>query len=311
MISTGKVQQATCLIFLAGFVCFFTWSVEARAQDWQPVTDPVQIFQEGYIQVVSASEEKQSRYKALRAATVIAQRDLLEALQGLKVSGETTVKDGMLSSETVNSSVKGYLRGAVKCGEKYYSQLGYGEVCMRLNLRGKGAAYDVILPLMQKEGVVKPSTSRYSASGFVPQVMGGKDTVHPSLQAQTASQPQVAKPSELAAPSDGLILDLEGKGFKPALANRIMTEKEEVVFDPSTIVPMILAERGCGGFTNKIDKAKGLLSSWGSKEPMVIQAVSVNKGTDAVIDGDAAAAIYTHNQKTSFLSQAKVVFVIH
>ena len=88
----------------------------------------------------------------------------------------------------------------------------------------------------------------------------------------------------------------------------ILTDKNEVVFDPSKIVSSVLLERGCGGFTNDENKAKALLQSWGSN--MYIRAKGVVKFTDAQVGSDEAAAIFTHNQKTNFLAQAKVVFLL-
>ena len=314
----------------------------ASAQDWREVRDPSSIMEEGYIQVIGSSEERQTRYRALRAATVVAQRDLLESFQGLTVAGSTTVADGMLESDTIATQVKGYLRGAVKCGEKYNGEKGYAEVCMRLYIRGKGGAYDVILPLLSKEGLLaraapqapefvpeKPASAPQHPEfvpeppPVIPQVIdrqpGAEQAASgapasaetPLAASETTQSVQVAPPSQLVNPSDGLVLDVGGLGFKPAIVNRVVTEKGDVVFGPSRVVNSVLIERGCGGFTNQIDKAKGLLATWGSNNPMHLKAVKVQRGTDAVIGVDEAAALYTHDQKTSFLSQAKVVFVIN
>ena len=117
--------------------------------EWKSITDPVQIFEEGYIQVVGVSEEGQSRYKAMRAATVVAQRDLLEIMEGLRLSCQNTVKDVMLQSDDIRTSITGFLRGAIKCGEKYHNDRRYAEVCLKLHIRGKGGLYDVILPLIK------------------------------------------------------------------------------------------------------------------------------------------------------------------
>jgi len=107
------------------FLGVFVLTVGAWADDgWQSITDPVRVFEEGYIQVTGASEEGQSRYRAMRAATVVAQRDLLEILEGLRLYGETTVKDGMLHSDNIRTTIQGFLRGAVKCGERFHGNRG-------------------------------------------------------------------------------------------------------------------------------------------------------------------------------------------
>lgn len=281
------------------------------AQGWEEITTPVKIFEEGYIQVIGLSEEGQSRFRAIRAAEVDAQRKLLEIIQGLSLYGETTVRDGMLQSDVVRTTVRGFLRGAVKCGEKYYPDRGYAEVCMRLYIRGRGGMYDVILPLMKKEKLLPPPLPEYKPK-LIPKVVeeGKKEVVVPEKKEEAPSKPEVAAPSELKTVYDGLIVDVRNFNFKPALVNRIITEKKEVVFDPSKIASNILIERGCGGFTTDLGKAKALLASWGSKNPMVVKAVGVYKSTDAEVSSDDAAAIFVHDQKSNFLAEARVVFLL-
>lgn len=285
---------------------------------WETVKDPVKIFEEGYIQVVGASEEGQTRYKAVRAAEVLAQRQLLEILQGINLYGATTVKDGMLRSDAVVSTVEGFLRGAVRCGETFHADKGYAEVCMRLNIRGKGGLYDIILPVMQDKQLWPEQKPAYQPA-LIPKAVETK-----TPEGKTASQapaqkveekapaaaPEVARPSELTKVFDGLILDVREFQFRPALVNRIITDKDEIVFDPSKVVSTVLVERGCGGFTTDAGKAKALLQSWGCQNPMELKVKAVVKLTDAQVGTDDAAAIYVHDQKSSILAQAKVVFLL-
>ena len=298
------------LIMVGIFLCGFFGLV--NAQGWETIKDPTKIFEEGYIQVVGISEEGQSRYRALRSAEVVAQRELLEILQGLHLYGETTLKDGMLQSDVIRTRVQGFLRGAVKCGEKYYPDRGYAEVCLRLYIRGKGGMYDIILPLLKEEGFTPPSLSQYKPKMIIkemptqPKAESKVETPKP----MEGKKPEVAAPSQLKVVYDGLIIDVRNYAFKPALVNRIITEKNEVIFDPSKIVSNILVERGCGGFTTDLAKAKALLASWGSKNPMIIKAIGVYKFTDVKVSSDDAAAIYVHDQKSNFLAQAKVVFLL-
>ncbi len=297
--------------FILGIMLFF--SVSAMAQDqWQPVTDPVKVFSEGYIQVIGASEEGQSRYRAIRAATVVAQRDLLEVLQGITLYGTTTVRDGMLQSDNIRTTVHGILRGAVKCGEKYYPNRGYAEVCMRLYLRGHGGLYDVILPLLKEEGLLPPPRPTFKPK-MIPKVMNAPTPVPSATTPTTPSvpkKPEVITPSKMKNPYDGVIVDVREFPFRPALVNRILTAQGEIIFDPSKIVSSILVERGCGGFTNNESKAMALLKTWGAKNPMKIKAIKVLKNTDVEVGKDDAALIFTSNERTQFLNQARVVFLL-
>ena len=124
------------------------------------------------------------------------------------------------------------------------------------------------------------------------------------------AKPEVKAPSELTHPHDGLIIDARSFKFRPALVNRVLTEKDEVVFEPSKIASTVLVERGCGGFTTDDGKAKALLESWGSKNPMIIKCTDVQKFTDAKISQDDAAAVYVNDQKSNLLAQARVVFIL-
>ncbi|HHL33173.1 MAG TPA: hypothetical protein ENJ30_02280 [Desulfobulbaceae bacterium] len=300
----GAVILCVCMLHVA-------WA----QKDMQAVTTPVKIFQKGYIQVIGGSEEGQSRYRASRAAEIVAQRDLLEILQGLRLSGTSSVKDGMLQSDEINTSVQGFLRGAIKCGEKYHSDKGYAEVCMRLNIRGQGGLYDIILPLLKDNKLVpnnKPAFKPPTAK-LIPEEVNFQSPRQKTEKKSSEAAEQKMKveaPSKLTEPYDGLIVDTRNFQFRPALVNRIMTEKEQVVFEPSNIQSNVLVERGCGGFTTNDNKAKALLESWGSKNPMIVKCVGVEKNTDAKISQDDAAAVYVNNQKSNLLAQARVVFVL-
>ena len=295
----------------------------AWAQDgMQSITDPVKVFETGYLQVVGVSEEGQSRYQALRAAQIVAQRDILEALKGLNLYGTTSVKDGMLGSDEINTTVNGFLHGAVKCGQNFNAAKGYAQVCMRLNIRGKGGLYDIILPLMQKDNMMPEEKQAFNPGNrpLIPQVVSptpnpsnGKPAPaapSPIPEPPKETKPEVKAPSELAHPYDGLIVDARDFKFRPALVNRVLAEGDEVIFEPSRIQSNILVERGCGGFTTDDGKARALLESWGSKNPMMIKCTDVKKFTDAKISKDDAAAIYVNDKKSNLLAQARVVFLL-
>ncbi len=313
------------IVALLTMLAFFTPGLWAQDNTWQSVIDPVQVFEEGYIQVVGISEEGQSRYKAMRAATVVAQRDLLEIIEGLRLSGETTVKDGMLQSDDIRTTINGFLRGAVKCGEKYHNDRRYAEVCMKLHIRGKGSLYDVILPLIKEKKIrsVMPDLPRDAYKPkMIPKVIGAEvvqETVQKTTQkgdklSETVTE-TVAIVKEVPAVTaavvfDGLIVDVRDFQFRPALVNTVVTDGDKVVFDPSKILSAILVERGCGGFTTDPNKAKALLESWGCKNPMIVKGLGVVKMTNAKVSSDDAAAIYLSDQKSNLLAQAKVVFLL-
>lgn len=297
------------------------------------VVNPDEIFQKGYIQVIGESEAGQSRYRAKRAAEVVAQRRLLEIFQGLRLSGESTVRDGMLTSERIKTSVEGTLRGAVPCGESFDRTEGYARVCLKLNLHGHDSVYsafeDVILKSPQELKLREiPAFKPDSVPDIVP-VPVVEETPAVKVETPKVETPaEVEKPvvaetpmptTEAAAekikdavktPIDGIIVDVRDFDFKPALVNRILTENNEVLFDPSKVLNQVLIERGCGGYTTDLQKAKALLESWGSKSPMILKGKTVQNVTDAVVSVDDAAAVFAYDQQYNMLAQARVVFVL-
>ncbi|WP_432735903.1 hypothetical protein [Maridesulfovibrio sp. FT414] len=310
------------------------------------VVNPDEVFQKGYIQVIGESEAGQSRYRAKRAAEVVAQRRLLEIFQGLRLSGQTTVRDGMLTNENIKTTVEGTLRGAVPCGEAFDRTEGYARVCLRLNLHGHDSVYsafeDIILKSPQELKVrdipaFKPDADKLPAVLPLPvetkpevQVAAPADEDKPAAVVEekpaAVVEEQVAvveeKPlptTEEAAskiqeavktPIDGIIVDVRDFDFKPALVNRILTENNEVLFDPSKVLNQVLIERGCGGYTTDLQKARALLESWGSKSPVVLKGRTVQNVTDAVVSTDDAAAVFAYDQQYNLLAQARVVFVL-
>jgi hypothetical protein len=274
-------NQLNCFLscIIITFCCLFLSSDTIFAQECEEVRVPQAMFQEGYIQVVGLSANGQSRYDAFTAAKVVAQKELLEVLEGVTITGNTTIQKGNNQSQVIRASTSGFLRGAIKVGQKYYPDEGYGEVCLRLYIRGRGSAYEILLPKFKDEGIIKTSVQKY--------------------------KPQLFKPGK-----DGLIIDLRGKNFRPALINQIVTNRGKLIYDPSNIAPSVLAERGCGGYSNDIRKAVVILKEWGVKEPIIIKAEGVKNKTNALISSQDAETVLVENNKNNFLAQAKVVFVL-
>jgi hypothetical protein len=109
---------------------------------------------------------------------------------------------------------------------------------------------------------------------------------------------------------DGLILDVRGHPFRPALINRIVTRDGETLYDPATVPPEVLALSGAAGYTNDVGKAKALLKERGSTNPALVRADALVRATDVVVGPADAVAIFAANQENSFLERAMIVFVL-
>ncbi len=277
------------IIMVPLFVVIFAFAQGARCASEEPVlvTDPVDAVIKGSIIVKgegAAPADRplspgQKRILALRAAKVVAVREAAEVLNGMSVSGETTVMSAATQSDAVRSTVQGIVRGAQVIKEAYDPLSEIAVVFVSVPLTGPNGVYARLLPQV------------------IPAVLTGP-----------AYQPSVV----MAPPSDrdGLILDVTELPFRPALINRVLAENGEVIYDPTKVAQNILVERGAAEYTNDVGKARALLGERGAQNPLVVRAVSVVKNTDVVVSPDNAGEIFTSNQKKNYLEGAKVVFVL-
>ncbi|MBI3398744.1 MAG: hypothetical protein HY026_05885 [Deltaproteobacteria bacterium] len=278
--------------FIIAFAFLFLIRPVIAMAELPPLTtDPSQAFITGNITVKGEGaaptdrplSAAQKRILAIRAAKVIALRELAEILEGVAVSGETILKDAATQSDTIRATVQGMIKGAKVVQEAYDPLTEMGAVYVSISMHGSNGVAGQLLPQLL------PTLPPPQAPVYIPPA------------APVAEPPQ---------PYDALILDLKEHQFKPALINRILAQNGEILYDPTKIAQNVLVERGAGDYTNDVGKAKAILSERGSKNPLVVKAAGVARFTDVQVSADDAANIFTANQKANFLEGAKVVFVL-
>ena len=220
----------------------------------------------------------QKKILAIRAATVVAYRNLAEFMQGVNVYGETLVKDAAVSSDIIKTKVEALVKGAQILSEQYDPMSELGIVYVKVDMFGASGVAGQLLPALLPNVPQLPQ--------FVPSAV-------PPVEAY-----------------DGLIIDVTDFAFKPALVNRIVNEKGEAIYEPSKIAQEILIKKGCGDYTNDLGKAKAILAERNLKNPLIVKAKGVVKSTDVEVTGDDAAKVFAANQKSNFLQSANVVFVL-
>ncbi|MGC8937458.1 MAG: hypothetical protein ACP5KH_00510 [Thermodesulfovibrio sp.] len=255
-------------------------------------TSPEQAFINDYILVAAeglpsptAKTPAQRRLTAERAATTLAYRQLAEIIEGVAVVGDTMVKDAELQYDVVRTAVIGFVKGAQIVHKEWDPQQEVALVIVKVGMTGpKGFGslmYEKILgdPKIKKE-IIEP-------------------------------QPQFKpKPVKLEERYDGLIIDAREVNFRPALINRIFTQKGDLLYDPSKISQKVLVEQGCGEYTNSIEKAMAALEKRGVKNPLIVKASGTVTPSDVQVSDEDAVKIYSANQKANFFASAKVAFVL-
>lgn len=267
------------------FAAFFFMLAALPAMASEPpreIKDPAEALVNGEIVVKGEGAsptgpftQAQKRIMALRAAKTVALREAAEVLDGVTVSGETTIEKAAAKSDIVRTAAQGLITGATVVKEDYDDAAGT-------------AVIFISVPMHWAAATLMPSVS-----GLV----GDMPQYRPGLMASTLGY-------------DGLIVDARGRSLKPALINRILSKNGEVIYDPSKLGSEVLSSGGSALFTSDIARAKELLSKKGSAKPLIVKAESVSRSTDAELGPIEAGAVFYSNQMTNFLKAARVVFVL-
>ncbi|TAL26726.1 MAG: hypothetical protein EPN94_02645 [Nitrospirae bacterium] len=254
-------------------------------------------FVNGYILVAAEGLPKadaispgQKRLTAERAAEVLAYRKLAEFLDGVAVVGDSLVKDAALQYDLVRAAVAGFVKGARVVHKEYNKEDETALVIMKIGMTGPGSFADALYAKILKPDVKKELIEQPQQQPPAPQYKH--------------------KPVPLEEKYDGLVIDATEQNFRPALINRLFSQKGEVLYDPSKISQKVLVEQGCGEYTNSVDKAKAALDQRGAKNPLIVKASGSVNPSDLQISDDDAVKIFSANQKAGFFAAAKVAFVL-
>ncbi|MDP2786528.1 MAG: hypothetical protein Q8O79_00395 [Pseudomonadota bacterium] len=265
---------------------------------------PQEALTDGYILVVgqglpmAGGSPARQKLTAIRAAEVIAYRRLAEIINGVYVSGQTTVRDCSLESEVVKTAVSGLIKGARKVHEEWNPVDGTAVVFMQVGVRGPDSVAEALYSSYINAA---PGQALLKVAAY---------TLPAQMPTQMPAPALAAKPVAAAEAHDGLIIDARELGFQPALINRIFSSKGEALYDPSKVSQKILVEQGAGEYTNTIEKARAALEARGAKAPMVIKATGLKTMADLNVSDEDVMRIFIADQKSNFLASAKVAFVL-
>jgi hypothetical protein len=84
---------------------------------------------------------------AKRGAVVVAQRNLLEVVQGVNVTGTTTVKDKIIQGDLIITKVEGVVKGATQVGEAKVTEHAV-EVTLRMPIYAQNGLAPVVAASM-------------------------------------------------------------------------------------------------------------------------------------------------------------------
>jgi hypothetical protein len=229
----------------------------------------------------------QARAMAERAAQVVAYRNLLEAVKGVRVDSTTTVENFMVSSDVIKTEVSGIIQGATVMDKKYMSD---GSVEVTVGMKLTGALAEALLP---KGGMPAPAAPGMPAA--------------PGAPAAPAPGAAPVAPGQLYT---GLIVDARGLGVRPAMAPKIINEEGKEIYGSAMVSRDYAVREGMAGYLK--DPAAAQTNPRVADKPLTVKAVRVSGDSrvDLMISNNDAAAIQNAAQSLSMLEKCRVIILV-
>jgi len=217
----------------------------------------------------------QARAMAERAAQVVAYRNLLESVKGVRVDSTTTVENFITTSDVIRTEVNGIIQGAMIMDKKYMSD---GSVEVTIGMRLTGALADALLPKT-------PPTPPTGITG----------TLTPASSGQLYT---------------GLIVDARGLGIKPAMAPKILNEDGKEVYGSAWISRDYAVREGMVGYLK--DPVQAQTNPRVTDKPLLVKALKVagDARVDMVITNADAAMLHSASENLSMLQKCRVIILV-
>jgi len=349
-------------VFLLTLLFLLTQAVIAPAQSMNP-SDAVETVGQGMINWTSgevyatgigapppnAVNPAQARAMAERAAQVVAYRNLLEIVKGVRVDSETVVENFMTKSDIIRTRVDGIIKGAMPVKKQYLSD---GSVEVTLVMRMKGEFLNAVVPETFGSAVLPPPTMKPAPSIPLPappkqapappapekkqepqRVEPAKPAPvppqpekkpeppkitpqqsQPEKKAETPQQPPAAVPDQSTTQfkggkATGVVIDGRGLGLKPALLPKIIDPQGQEIYVGQVVPRTNAVEQGVAGYAKDVNAAANNFRV--TDNPAVIRGVRASGAarTDIILSQTDAQMLRDLGKKGDFLQFCRVIIV--
>jgi len=227
----------------------------------------------------------QARRAAMRIAKQDALRQLIEIVNGVNITSETTVS-GAMFDDMIKTQVQGAIRGARRVGQPSYLSDTSVEVTYEVKMADISK---VLLPMADSApnlqyGMANNTNATATSSSNAAQTTSGGVT--------------------------GIIIDGTGLGLRPAMSPRILNQDGSVVYGPSQYSRDYAASNGVVGYAKTLDQAKNDPRVQGN--PLIIRGTSIfgSSAADITISNTDAGKASSADGSASLFSNCRVMFVL-
>ena len=227
-----------------------------------------------------------ARANAIRGAKLDALRNLVEAVQGVRLSSETTVRNNMVEDDIIRTKVEAMVRGAQQVGEVKYLSDSSVEIVMEVAMSG---IMEVLLP---------------TAADAVASVGDVNITA-----AQPADAPSVAA-AVPGQPITGLIIDARGLGIRPSMSPQVLNASGDVLYGPGSYPREFAVAQGVVGYHK--DPVAAANDARVAGNPVTLKGVgtSGSLATDVVLSAADAQQVAALAGFTESIASCRVMFIL-
>ena len=284
---------------------FSTFSLKTFAQE----KNQGQInWVDGYISAVGqgtatpSGNKVKDQLRAIRAATILAQRALLETLKELKIDSQTKVQNKMAQEDVVNTRIEGTIQGAqvVKQNVRWEGETPIATVEIKICLGGIGACKS------EKSIINTLALDQKNEPPDVPQ----------QRLDDVVSMPEPTPPKtqdifyDSSKPVTGIIFNLQGLFFERVILPVVITiadgNKPFTVYSAKSVDPQVFRTYGVVRYAESLDQARQ--NPHLGDNTMIVPVTGVTKENMIIIGFDAARLIReTTSYGNDYLRNAKVI----
>jgi len=263
---------------------------------------------DGYIIAVGegtaapSGNKAKDHLRAVRAATLLAQRALLETVKELKIDSQTKVQNKMVQDDVISTRIEGTIQGAevTRQNVRWEGETPIATVELRICLGGLGACKS------EKSIVHALALDQKNEPSHVPQqrlddIVSKQETAPPKAQDILY---------DTSKPVSGVIFNLQGLFLERVILPVVITigdgNKPFTVYSVKSVDPQVIRTYGVVRYADSVEQARQ--NPHLGDNTMIVPITGVTKENMIVIRMDAARSIReTTSHGNDYLKNAKVV----
>jgi hypothetical protein len=302
----GSFMRYRPLVLFAIAISFY-YILGQKADSQEKRTGEIN-WVEGYISAVGegtatpSGNKMKDQLRAVRAATLLAQRALLETVKGLRIDSETKVENRMVKEDVINTRIEGTIQGAevIRQNVRWEGETPIATVEMRICLGGFGTCKSE-KSIVNALGLDQKSEQTNAPSQRLNDIVVKQETIVQKVQ-------DIAYDS--SRPVTGIIFNLQGLFFERVILPVVITigdgNRPFTVYSVKSVEPQVIRTYGIMRYADSVDQAKQ--NPHLGDNVIIVPASGITKENMILIGFDAARLIReTTSHGNDYLKSAKVV----